>query len=70
MGTIRYDIDKLREDMALRGWLSRDLARAAGVSDTSVSRFLNGERPSPRMAAKFAHALGTTIRRYLLRRAA
>jgi transcriptional regulator with XRE-family HTH domain len=62
---VTYDVDKLLRDMAARGWIARDLARAAGVSDMAVSRFLNGEIRTPRMAKKFADALGYSVRRYL-----
>lgn len=53
--------------MAERGWLATDLARAAGVSNMSVSRVLSGEGHSARMVEKLARALGRTARRYLLR---
>lgn len=65
-----YNVDKLRCDIAERGWLPTDLARAAGVSDMTVSRFLSGERQTARTAAKLALALGKSVRRYLLRKAA
>lgn len=67
---VRYDLGKLREDMALRGWLARDLARAAGVSDTSVHRFLTGKTQTARLAARLAQAIGHPVRRYIARRAA
>lgn len=69
MEAAHYDLTKLRHDMALRGWLPRDLARAAGVSDMTVSRFLSGERANPRTAAKLAQAIGYPVRRYLLAQA-
>ena len=68
MGTgSRFDVAKLRDDMSERGWLPTDLAREAGVSDMTVSRFLSGERANPRTAEKLARALGRGIRRYLIR---
>lgn len=71
MGTeVRFDVAKMREDLAERGWLPTDLARAAGVSDMTVSRFLRGERTNPRTADALAKALGRSIRRYLIRRVA
>jgi plasmid maintenance system antidote protein VapI len=66
---IRFDVDKMRADMAERGWLPTDLARAAAVSDMTVSRFLKGERTNPRTAEKLAKALGRGVKRYLLRSA-
>ena len=65
--TRQFDVAKLRDDMAERGWLPRDLARAAGVSDMTVSRYLNGHRQNPRTIDKLAKAMGRPIRRYLLR---
>lgn len=65
----RFDVSKMRQDIAGREWLPTDLARAAGVSDMTVSRFLRGERQNPRTAGKLARALGFTVRRYLFRRA-
>ena len=63
----RYDVAKLADDMALRGWLPTDLARSSGVSDMTVSRFLKGEHQTARTADKLAKALGYTVRRYLIR---
>lgn len=64
---VQFDVAKMRGDMAEKAWLPTDLARAAGVSDMTVSRFLNGERRNPRTAQKLAKALGRRIRRYLIR---
>lgn len=66
---IRFDVQRMREDMAERGWLPTDLARAAGMSDMTVSRTLNGSRSNPRTIERFARALGKTPRRYLIRKA-
>ena len=62
-----YDVDKLRADMAERGWLPTDLAKVAGVADPTVHRFLDGEFQTARTLKKLAHALGYTTRRYLIR---
>lgn len=62
----RYDTAKMVSDMALKGWMPTDLARVAGVSDMSVSRFLKGETQTERMAERLARALGYGPRRYLL----
>lgn len=64
--SITYDVDRLIEDLALRGWLPTDLARAAKVSDMTVSRFLRGEVQTARTAKKLATALGYSVRRYLI----
>ena len=61
-----YDVARLRDDIAGRGWLPTDLARTAGVSDMTVRRFLRGERQTAKTAKKLAEALGFSIRRYLI----
>lgn len=63
---IRYDVDRMVEDMALVGFLPTDLARKARVSDMTVSRFLRGEIQTARTAKKLARALGHTSRRYIV----
>lgn len=62
----RYDVAKMVRDMALKGWMPTDLARAARVSDMTVSRFLKGDTQTERAAEKLARALGYSPRRYLL----
>lgn len=64
---VSYDTAKMQGDMAERGWLNTDLARVAGVSDMTVTRFLRGEQQTARTAKKLAEALGYSIRRYLIR---
>ena len=66
-----YDIDRLAEDMAVKGWRAAELARRAGVSKMTTSRVFAGAPSAPTMA-KLAGALGYSVRRYLLsaRRAA
>lgn len=61
-----YDVEKMVEDMALKGWLPTDLARAADVSDMTVSRFLKAETQTERTAEKLARALGYSPRRYFV----
>ena len=60
-----FDVRLLAEDIARRGWVYVDLGRAAGVGPQAVGRFLRGEYQTPRMAAKFAAALGFDVNRYL-----
>lgn len=62
-----YDASKIVEDMAGKGWLPTDLARAANVSDMTVSRFLKGDTQTERTAERLARALGFSPRRYLTR---
>lgn len=52
--------------MALRGWNNEALARAAGVSGMTVTRFLRGEAQTAKTAEKIARALGYTVRRYFV----
>jgi len=61
-----YDVERLVRDMTERGWIQTDLARAAGVSDMTVTRFLSGARRTARTAAKLASAFGHPVRRYLV----
>jgi len=50
--------------MTVRGWNDSDLARSAGVSSPTVTRFRRGEYQTARTAEKFARALGYSPRRY------
>lgn len=61
-----YDVALIQNDMAVKGWLPVDLARRAGVSHMTVSRFISGERQTARMGKKLATALGYSLRRYLV----
>jgi transcriptional regulator with XRE-family HTH domain len=63
---IRFDAQRMAEDMALRGWSKADFAARARVSDMTVIRFLRGERQTARTAKKLSAALGRSIRRYLI----
>jgi transcriptional regulator with XRE-family HTH domain len=63
---IRFDAQRMAEDMALRGWSKSDLAARAKVSDMTVIRFLRGERQTARAAKKLSAALGRSVRRYLI----
>lgn len=62
----RYDVERIVADMALKGWMGVDLARAAGVSSMTVTRFLRGEAQTARTAERLARALGYTVRRYFV----
>jgi transcriptional regulator with XRE-family HTH domain len=63
--TVRFDVKRMATDMAERGWMATDLAREAGVSDMTVSRFLRRKQQTAKTAKKLAEALGHTVRRYL-----
>lgn len=60
----RYNVERIVEDMALRGWNNSDLARNAKVSPMTVTRFLRGEAQTAKTADRIARAFGHTIRRY------
>lgn len=62
---IEWDVDKLATDMARRGWIGRDLARAAGVHEMTVSRALRHGSVSARAWARLAGAMGYTVGRYI-----
>lgn len=61
-----YNVALILEDMAVKGWLPTHLAKAACVSDMTVSRFLSGEVQTAPTAKKIARALGRSVRRYLV----
>lgn len=64
---ITFDVGRMREDMAAKGWLQNDLAHEAGVADMTVTRFFRGDHRTNRTAKKLAGALGYSVRRYLVR---
>lgn len=61
-----YNVRLILHDMAVKGWLPTDLAARAGVSDMTISRFLNHKHQSPPTAKKIAKALGRSIQRYIV----
>jgi transcriptional regulator with XRE-family HTH domain len=62
----QFDVARLRYDLASKGWQPADLADRAGVARSTVSRFLNGEFQTSRMAKRLAETLGYSVRRYLI----
>jgi len=50
-------VEKLRREVAIRGWDQRSLARAAGVSEGTVSRALSGRRVRAVTALQIVQAL-------------
>jgi transcriptional regulator with XRE-family HTH domain len=65
-----YNVQRFVDDMADRGVNISQLAREAGLSHTSVGDFLTGQHQTAKTAKKMAEALGRSVRRYLLLRAA
>jgi transcriptional regulator with XRE-family HTH domain len=65
-----YNVDLIRDDMALKGWLATDLAREAGVSDMTITRFLTADTQTAPTAKKIAVALGRSVKRYYIPREA
>lgn len=63
--TVRYDVDRMQRDIVAKGWHPVDLARRAGVSASSVTRFFSGEFQTPRMAKRLSKALGRGAAFYL-----
>ena len=61
-----YDVAAMVRDMSNKGWMQTDLARAAQVSDMTVTRFFRGERQTARTAKKLATALGRALRNYIV----
>ena len=59
-----YDVEQMQIDMGRKGWLPVDLANAASVSKSTVTRFYDGSYQTSRTAKKLAEALGFSLRRY------
>lgn len=60
----RFNVERIVEDMTLREWNSAHLARAAGVSAMTITRFLRGEGQTAKTAGRIARALGHDVERY------
>lgn len=63
--SVTWNVALLERDMAERGWSQNDLARAAGVSQSSVSNFVRGQHQTNQLARRLAVALGYSPKRYL-----
>ena len=61
-----FNVQLLAEDIARRGWAFLDLGKAAKVGAQAVGRFLSGKVQTPKMASKFAKAMGFPPDRYLI----
>ena len=60
----RFNVERIAEDMALRGWNMGNLAHAADVHLNTIRRFLSGEYQTPKTAERIARALGYPLKRY------
>lgn len=67
---VQYDVERMQRDMVAKGWQPVDLARKAGVSPSSVTRFFSGEFQTPRMAKRLSKALNRGAAYYLAAEAA
>lgn len=67
---VSFNSQRLAEDIALKGWTMRDTAKASGVCDMTVARFLRGEFQTARTMTLLARALGRPAGRYLIRASA
>lgn len=61
----RFNVAILKHDIAARGWVASDLAKAAKVSDMTVSRALRGKVTNPKTWDRFARVMGVPVSRYL-----
>lgn len=68
--TVRYNAQRLAEDIAARGWSVDECARRARLSYRTLYRFLRGEVQTPRTLVRAAKALGTKPDSYVIREAA
>ena len=60
---ISLNVDRIRQEMAERGWNQTDLCRATGIAATTISRRLNGHVTSITGAtlSRFSNALGLHV---------
>jgi transcriptional regulator with XRE-family HTH domain len=63
---VRYSVRRMREDMARRGWMATHLAAACGLSVRTITRFLEGDTQTAKVAHKIATAFGHDVDRYLI----
>lgn len=56
---------RLVDDMLARRWTQADVARAAGVTEMSVSRFVRGEPLGIAQVGRIADAMNRPLKYYL-----
>ena len=59
-------MERVADDMAMKGWNNSALARASRVSNMTVTRFLRREAQTAKTAERLARALGHSVRRYIV----
>lgn len=64
---VRYDRQRIAEDIAARGWSVRDAARVSGVGFRTIYRFLHGGAANSKTMGAIAKALGTIPETYIQR---
>lgn len=66
---VRYDVARMTEDLAAKGWQPVDLARRCKppISPSTVTRFFSGAHQTARMAKRLSRALGQSPDHYLIR---
>lgn len=57
--------ERVVEDMMTRRWTQADLARAAGVTEMSVSRFVRGQPLGIAQIGRIADAMNRPLKYYL-----
>lgn len=62
----QYDGSKVVEDLVTQGWEIRDLARASGLHEMTIRRFIQGHPQTTKTATAIARAFGFKPRRYFL----
>lgn len=62
----RYNNDLFLRDAGEKGWSAGTLAGRAFLSESTVSRFLSGDRQTPKTAQAMARALRKPLARYVV----
>jgi transcriptional regulator with XRE-family HTH domain len=65
MASPNIKVAEIERDMLRRGWNRRDLARAAGLGESTITRFLNGGYRTPKSLKRIAMALDRPVDRYI-----
>ena len=66
---ITYDVVRMQQDMAGKGWQATDLAKKCRpeVAISTVTRFFRREFQTPRIAKRLSKALGHPPDHYMVR---